>query len=116
MERGSEDPRLQTFQALRGSDEARVANQSDRAETPLSSPRICYEEPMSDTPTQKTAFQSLTLRSIAAIAIGIAAGRFGVALPEGAAQQLAGAVMDLVVTLGCIGVAVGRTRASTPIR
>jgi hypothetical protein len=70
---------------------------------------------MSETQTQKPAFQSLTLRSVAAIAIGLAAGKFGVVLPEGTAQQLASSVMDLVVTLGCIGVAVGRTRTRTPI-
>lgn len=69
---------------------------------------------MSET-APKPALQSLTLRSVAAIVIGLAAGKLGVVLPEGAAQQLAGAAMDLVVTLGCIGVAVGRARASKPL-
>jgi hypothetical protein len=55
------------------------------------------------------------LRSAAAIAIAAAADRLGVALPEGAAQDLAAAFIDLVVTLALIGVAVGRTRARTPI-
>ena len=45
---------------------------------------------MSETPTQKPAIQSLTLQSAAAIAIAAAADRLGVALPEGAAQELAG--------------------------
>lgn len=63
----------------------------------------------------KPAIQSLTLRSAAAIAIAAAASRLGVVLPEGAAQELAGAFVDLVVTLGLIGVAVGRARARTPI-
>jgi hypothetical protein len=36
-------------------------------------------------------------------------------LPEGAAQELAAAFVDLVVTFGLIGVAVGRARARTPI-
>jgi cadmium resistance protein CadD (predicted permease) len=67
------------------------------------------------TPTERSAFQSLTLRSAAAIAIAAAADRLGVALPEGAAQDLAAAFIDLVVTLALIGVAVGRTRARTPI-
>ena len=66
-------------------------------------------------PLEKTAVQSLTLRSAAAIAIAAAAGRLGVELPEGAAQDLAGAAIDLIVTLGLIGVAIGRTRARAPI-
>jgi hypothetical protein len=63
----------------------------------------------------RPALQSLTLRSAAAIAIAAAASRLGVELPEGAAQELAGALIDLVITLGLIGVAVGRARARTPI-
>jgi hypothetical protein len=70
---------------------------------------------MSETSTQRPAIQSLTLQSAAAIAIAVAAERLGVALPEGAAQELAAAFIDLVVTLGLIGVAVGRVRARTPI-
>ncbi len=70
---------------------------------------------MSETPTQRRAMHSLTLQSAAAIAIAVAAERLGVALPEGAAQELAGAFIDLVVTLGLIGVAVGRARARNPI-
>jgi hypothetical protein len=69
---------------------------------------------MTTTP-EKSAIRSLTLRSAAAIAIAAAADRLGVALPEGAAQDLASALVDLVVTLALIGVAVGRTRARTPI-
>jgi hypothetical protein len=70
------------------------------------------------TPTtqlDKPALQSLTLRSAAAIAIAAAASRLGVELPDGAAQELAGAFVDLIITLGLIGVAVGRARARTPI-
>ncbi len=67
------------------------------------------------TPTDKPAIQSLTLRSAAAIAVAAGADRLGVALPEGAAQDIAAALTDLVVTLALIGVAVGRTRARTPI-
>ena len=66
-------------------------------------------------PLEKPAIQSLTLRSAAAIAIAAAASRLGVELPEGAAQELSSAAIDLIVTLGLIGVAVGRTRARTPI-
>lgn len=64
---------------------------------------------------EKSAIQSLTLRSVAAIAVAAAADRLGVILPEGGAQDIAGALIDLVVTLGLIGVAIGRTRARTPI-
>ena len=67
------------------------------------------------TASEKSAIQSLTLRSAAVIAIAAAAERLGVVLPEGAAQEIAGALVDLIVTLGLIGVAVGRSRARTPI-
>lgn len=70
---------------------------------------------MTTIPIEKTAIQSLTLRSAAAIAIAAAADRLGMVLPEGAAQEIAGALVDLVVTLGLIGVAVGRARTRTPI-
>lgn len=64
---------------------------------------------------EKSAIQSLTLRSAAAIAVAAAADRLGVVLPDGAAQEIAGALVDLIVTLGLIGVAIGRARARTPI-
>ena len=64
---------------------------------------------------EKAAIQSLTLRSAAVVAIAAAASRLGIILPEGAAQDLAMALLDLVVTLGLIGVAVGRSRARGPI-
>lgn len=70
---------------------------------------------MSEIPADRAALQSLTLRSAAAIAIAAAASRLGVELPPGAAQELAGAAIDLVVTLGLIGIAVGRARARGPI-
>lgn len=72
---------------------------------------------MSDTttPSAKAAIQSLTLRSAAVIAIAAAANRIGIVLPDGAAQEIANSLIDLVVTLGLIGVAIGRTRANTPI-
>ena len=64
---------------------------------------------------EKAAIQSLTLRSAAVIAIAAAADRLGVVLPDGAAQEIANALVDLVVTLGLIGIAIGRTRARAPI-
>lgn len=70
---------------------------------------------MSTSPTEKSAIQSLTLKSAAAIAIAAVASRVGVVLPEGAAQELASAAVDLIVTLGLIGVAIGRARARGPI-
>lgn len=66
-------------------------------------------------PLEKAAIQSLTLRSAAIIAIAAAADRLGIVLPEGAAQEIANSLVDLIVTLGLIGVAIGRTRARTPI-
>jgi len=66
-------------------------------------------------PLEKAAIQSLTLRSAAVIAIAAAADRLGIVLPEGAAQEIASSLIDLIVTLGLIGVAIGRTRARTPI-
>jgi hypothetical protein len=72
---------------------------------------------MSAIPAQneKSAYQSLTLRSVAALAVAAAASRLGVELPLGVAQDLAGAVVDLVFTLGLIGAAIGRVRARGPI-
>lgn len=64
---------------------------------------------------ERTALRSLTLKSAVAIAIAAAASRIGVVLPEGGAQELASALVDLVVTLGLIGVAVGRARARGPL-
>lgn len=70
---------------------------------------------MSTPSPEKPSIQSLTLRSAAAIAVAAAADRLGVVLPEGAAQEVAGALVDLIVTLGLIGVAIGRTRARAPV-
>ncbi|MBY0568961.1 MAG: hypothetical protein K2P70_16745 [Hyphomonadaceae bacterium] len=70
---------------------------------------------MSTSPLEKAAIHSLTLRSAAAIAIAAAASRLGVVLPEGAAQEMATAFVDLIITLGLIGVAIGRTRARAAI-
>ena len=67
------------------------------------------------TATQKSAIQSLTLRSAAAMAIAAVASRFSVDLPTDSAQEVAGALIDLVTTLGLVGVAIGRTRARGPI-
>ena len=66
-------------------------------------------------PYEKAAIESLTLRSAAALAIAAAAQRLGLALPEGFAQDLAGALIDLAVMLSLIGVAVGRARARGPL-
>jgi type IV pilus biogenesis protein CpaD/CtpE len=70
---------------------------------------------MTTSPTERSAIQSLTLRSAAAIAIAAAANQLGIVLPEGAAQELAAAAIDLIITLGLVGVAVGRTRARGPL-
>jgi hypothetical protein len=71
--------------------------------------------PAAEFPYEKPALQSLTLKSAAAIAIAAVASRFAVELPAGAAQELAGALIDLITSLGLIGVAIGRTRARGPI-
>ncbi|QGZ95540.1 hypothetical protein [Terricaulis silvestris] len=70
---------------------------------------------MTTSSTERSAIHSLTLRSAAAIAIAAAANQLGVTLPEGAAQELAAAAVDLIITLGLVGVAVGRTRARGPL-
>jgi hypothetical protein len=72
-------------------------------------------QPSTATPDQRAAIQSLTLRSAAAIAIAAGATRLSIDLPAGAAQDIAGAMIDLITTLGLVGVAVGRTRARGPI-
>ncbi|HVV33397.1 MAG TPA: hypothetical protein VHC73_09240 [Vitreimonas sp.] len=66
-------------------------------------------------PLEKSAADSLTLKSAAAIAVAFVASRFSIDLPDGVAQQFAGAVVDLITTLGLIGVALGRARARGPI-
>ena len=63
----------------------------------------------------KPAVESLTLKSIAAIAIAFVANHFKFALPLGAAQDVASSLIDLVSTLGLIGAAIGRVRATKPI-
>jgi hypothetical protein len=45
------------------------------------------------------------------MAVAYALARLGLELPEGAAQTLVGAVVDLVFALGALGVGVGRGRA-----
>ena len=64
---------------------------------------------------QKSAIHSLTLQGAAVIAVSIAAQKLGVALPDGAAAGLVTSVTDLLMTLGFIGVAVGRSRARGPL-
>jgi hypothetical protein len=64
---------------------------------------------------EKSALESLTLKSAAAIAVGAVASRFSVELPVGGAQDIAAALIDLVTALGLVGVAVGRARARGPI-
>jgi methylmalonyl-CoA mutase N-terminal domain/subunit len=63
----------------------------------------------------KPAVQSLTMRSLAAIAIAAVANRFGVLLPDGAAQDAVSTAVDLVTTLGVLGAAIGRARARAPL-
>jgi hypothetical protein len=65
--------------------------------------------------TVRPALQSLTLRSIVAVAIATVAGRFSIALPDGAAQDIASAAFDLITTLGLLGATIGRVRANGPI-
>lgn len=69
---------------------------------------------MSDT-TPKAAFDSLTLRSVAAVAVAFVASRLNIDLPPGAAQELVAAGINLLGTLGLIGAAIGRVRARQPI-
>jgi hypothetical protein len=66
-------------------------------------------------PESKSLFQSLTIRGAAALAVAFAASRAGLALPEGAAQEIASAAIDILGALGLIGVAVGRARAKAPL-
>ena len=66
-------------------------------------------------PLEKSAIESLTLKSAAAIAVATVASRFSIELPAGAAQEIAAALIQLVTTLGLVGVAIGRTRARGPI-
>lgn len=72
-------------------------------------------EPTTPTEASRTPLDSLTLKSAAALAVAFVAGRLGVELPTGAAQEVASALVELVFSLGLIGVSVGRARARGPI-
>ncbi|MGE3251872.1 MAG: hypothetical protein AB7L26_16710 [Hyphomonadaceae bacterium] len=72
------------------------------------------EEPTTQ-PEPRTPLDSLTLKSAAALAVAFVASRLGVELPAGAAQDISGALVELVFSLGLIGVSVGRARAQGPI-
>ncbi len=63
----------------------------------------------------KPAACSLTLKSAAALAVAVAASRLGVTLPEGLAHDIASAAIDLLASLGLMGVAIGRARARGPL-
>lgn len=63
----------------------------------------------------KPLSDSLTMKSVLAVAVALVAGHFRFVLPEGVAQSVASSVIDLVSTLGLIGAAVGRVRAQGPI-
>lgn len=71
---------------------------------------------ISASPAAKSPFGSLTLRSAAVAVIAYAASRLGVAAPDGAAQTLAEAAVDLLFAMSMIGVGVGRARASAPLK
>ncbi len=63
----------------------------------------------------RPAFQSLTLRSLAVIAVAAVANRAGLALPDGFAHTVVQTAIDLATTLGVLGAVIGRARAKTPI-
>jgi hypothetical protein len=63
----------------------------------------------------KPAIKSLTMRSLAAIALAAVANRFGLALPDGFAHDAVALCVDFATTLGVLGAAIGRARASAPI-
>jgi len=67
------------------------------------------------TTSTKPAIESLTLKSIAALAVAFVADHFKFALPVGATQDVASSLIDLVSTLSLIGAAIGRVRATKPI-
>jgi hypothetical protein len=59
--------------------------------------------------------QSLTLRGDAAMAVAFAAHQGHIQLPDGAAQEIANALIQLVFNGGLIAVGVGRARAHGPL-
>jgi type IV pilus biogenesis protein CpaD/CtpE len=78
------------------------------------------EKPMTDIspdPPVKpvSALQSLTLRGAAAMAVAFAAHQGHIQLPDGAAQEIANALIQLVFYGGLIAVGVGRARARGPL-
>jgi hypothetical protein len=63
----------------------------------------------------KPAFQSLTIQSLAAIAVAAVANRFGVLLPDGFAHDAIATAVDFVTSIGVLGAAIGRARARAPL-
>ena len=70
---------------------------------------------MTTLPQNKSIFQSLTIRSAAAMALAFIASRAGIDLPAGLPQEIVGAAIDLIGAIGLAGVAIGRARASGPL-
>lgn len=70
---------------------------------------------MPDAVTPKPAHRSLTLASTLAMALAFAVERAGLTPAPGALDAIAQALIDLVFSLGLLGVGVGRARASQPL-
>lgn len=70
---------------------------------------------MDTTTGAKRAIHSLTLKSLAVVAVAFVASRFDVPLPPGGAEEIVTAGIDLMATLGLLGAAIGRVRARGPI-
>lgn len=64
----------------------------------------------------KPAYRSLTIASALAMLFAYCAERLNLALPPGMAEQAAQLAIDLIFSLGALGVGVGRARAKGPLQ
>lgn len=66
-------------------------------------------------PAPKPAHRSLTLVGALAMAIAFVGERLGVQTSAGETAAVAQALLDLIFSLGLLGVGVGRARAKAPL-
>ncbi|MBY0448792.1 MAG: hypothetical protein K2P95_08885 [Hyphomonadaceae bacterium] len=71
---------------------------------------------MPDPTAAKPAYRSLTIASALAMLFAYCAERLNIPLSPGVAEQAAQLAIDLIFSLGALGVGVGRARAKGPLQ
>lgn len=67
-------------------------------------------------PPPKPVHRSLTIASALAMMLAYCAERLELSLPAGMAEHLAQLLIDIVFSLGALGVGLGRARARGPLQ